>query len=83
MEIVILVICGLLLVAEIIKMIVLLSDDERPEEYLEEDNADILDLLVRLQEALTEDSFLSALFQKEQSSVKMQNKMVESMVAES
>lgn len=53
------------------------------EEYLEEDNADILDLFVRLQEALTEDSFLSALFQKEQSSVKMQNKMVESMVAES
>lgn len=52
------------------------------EEYLEEDNADILDLFVRLQEALTEDSFLSALFQKEQSSVKMQNKMVESMVAE-
>ena len=53
------------------------------EEYLEEDNADILDLFVRLQEALTEDSFLSALFQKEQSSVKMQNKMIESMVAES
>ena len=53
------------------------------EEYLEEDNADILDLFVRLQEALTEDSFLSALFQKEQSSVKMQNKMVEAMVAES
>lgn len=52
------------------------------EEYLEEDNADILDLFVRLQEALTEDSFLSALFQKEQSSVKMQNKMAESMVAE-
>lgn len=53
------------------------------EDYLEEDNADILDLFVRLQEALTEDSFLSALFQKEQSSVKMQNKMAESMVAES
>lgn len=53
------------------------------EDYLEEDNADILDLFVRLQEALTEDSFLSALFQKEQSSVKMQNKMVEAMVAES
>lgn len=53
------------------------------EEYLEEDNADILDLFVRLQEALTEDSFLSALFQKEQSSVKMQNKMAESIVAES
>lgn len=53
------------------------------EEYLEEDNADILDLFVRLQEALTEDSFLSTLFQKEQSSVKMQNKMIESMVAES
>lgn len=53
------------------------------EEYLEEDNADILDLFVRLQEALTEDSFLSALFQKEQSSVKMQNKMAESLVAES
>lgn len=52
------------------------------EEYLEEDNADIVDLFVRLQEALTEDSFLSTLFQKEQSSVKMQNKMVESMVAE-
>ena len=52
------------------------------EEYLEEDNADILDLFVRLQEALTEDSFLSTLFQKEQSSVKMQNKMAESMVAE-
>ena len=52
------------------------------EEYLEEDNADILDLFVRLQEALTEDSFLSALFQKEQSSVKVQNKMAESMVAE-
>ena len=41
MEIVILVICGLLLVAEIIKMIVLLSGDERPEEYLEEDEEDI------------------------------------------
>lgn len=53
------------------------------EEYLEEDNADILDLFVRLQEALTEDSFLSTLFQKEQSAVKIQNKMVESMVAES
>ena len=53
------------------------------EDYLEEDNADILDLFVRLQEALTEDSFLSALFQKEQSSVKMQNKMAESLVAES
>ena len=53
------------------------------EEYLEEDNADILDLFVRLQEALTEDSFLSALFQKEQSSVKMQNKMVEVKAAES
>ena len=53
------------------------------EDYLEEDNADILDLFVRLQEALTEDSFLSTLFQKEQSSVKMQNKMIESMVAES
>ena len=53
------------------------------EDYLEEDNADILDLFVRLQEALTEDSFLSTLFQKEQSSVKMQNNMIESMVAES
>lgn len=53
------------------------------EDYLEEDDADILDLFVRLQEALTEDSFLSTLFQKEQSSVKMQNKMIESMVAES
>ena len=53
------------------------------EDYLEEDNADILDLFVRLQEALTEDSFLSTLFQKEQSSVKIQNKMIESMVAES
>lgn len=53
------------------------------EDYLEEDNADILDLFVRLQEALTEDSFLSTLFQKEQSSVKMQNKMIESLVAES
>ena len=52
------------------------------EEYLEEDNADILDLFVRLQEALTEDSFLSALFQKEQSAVKMQNKMVEVMASE-
>ena len=41
MEIVILVICGLLLLAEIIKMIVLLSGDERPEEYLEEDEEDI------------------------------------------
>ena len=41
MEIVILVICGLLLLAEIIKMIGLLSDDEGPEEYLEEDEEDI------------------------------------------
>lgn len=41
MEIVILAICGLLLVAEIIKMIVLLADDEVPEEYLEEDEEDI------------------------------------------
>ena len=41
MEIVILVICGLLLVTEVIKMIVLLSGDERPEEYLEEDEEDI------------------------------------------
>ena len=41
MEIVILVICGLLLVAEIIKMIVLLANDEVPEEYLEEDEEDI------------------------------------------
>ena len=52
------------------------------EEYLEEDNADILNLFARLQEALTEDSFLSALFQKEQSVAKMQNKMVELMAAE-
>ena len=52
------------------------------EEYLKEENADILDLFVRLQEALTEDSFLSALFQKEQSLAKMQNKMVEVMAAE-
>ena len=41
MEIVILVICGLLLVAEVIKMIVLLSGDERSEEYLEEQGEDI------------------------------------------
>ena len=41
MEIVILVICGLLVVAEIIKIIVLLSYDERPEEYLEEQEEDI------------------------------------------
>lgn len=41
MEIVILVICGLLLVAEIIKMIVLLSGDERSEEYPEEQEEDI------------------------------------------
>ena len=41
MEIVILVICGLLLLAEIIKMIVLLSGDKRPEEYLEEQEEDI------------------------------------------
>ena len=41
MEIVILVICGLLLVAEVIKMIVLLSGDERSEEYLQEQEEDI------------------------------------------
>ena len=41
MEIVILVICGLLLVAEVIKTIVLLADDEGPEEYLEEQEEDI------------------------------------------
>lgn len=41
MEIVILVICGLLLVAEVIKIIALLSGDEGPEEYLEEDEEDI------------------------------------------
>ena len=41
MEIVILVICGLLLVTEVIKMIVLLANDEVPEEYLEEQEEDI------------------------------------------
>ena len=41
MEIVILVICGLLLVTEIIKIIVLLAYDEVPEEYPEEQEEDI------------------------------------------
>lgn len=41
MEIVILVICGLLLVTEVIKIIVLLSGDQKSEEYLEEDEEDI------------------------------------------
>lgn len=36
------------------------------EEYMESENADIMDFFNKMQEALTEDSFLASLFQKEQ-----------------
>lgn len=36
------------------------------EEYMESENADIMDFFNKFQEALTEDSFLASLFRKEQ-----------------
>lgn len=36
------------------------------EEYMESKNADVMDFFNKMQEALTEDSFLASLFQKEQ-----------------
>ena len=52
------------------------------EEYLDEENADVMELFDQLQDALMEDSFLASLFQKEQEKVETVEKTVQTEQSE-